>query len=116
MKAIDRVTAIKAAIVFVAGIGTAVVLFVAAHLIFGFDWVSRGRTFDLGLSWFDLAWMVAPNLIIAFFLGRWWRDQDRLTATGSVGPKAIWWLVGYVVVTVVALIYYLQTFTELFTT
>lgn len=115
MGAISRVTAIKAAIVFIAGLGTAVVLFAASYLIFGFDWVSRGRTLDFELSWFDLAWMVLPNLLIAFFVRRWWQRQDRLSPPESGRPRTVQWLIGYLVVTAIALTYYLLTFTELFT-
>jgi hypothetical protein len=113
--AISRVTAIKAAIVFVAGLGTAVVLFVASYLIFGFDWASRGRRFDVPISWFDVAWMVLPNLFIAFFVRRWWQRQDRLSPLESGRPRTARWLIGYLVVTAVALTYYLLTFTELVT-
>ncbi|MBU1346608.1 MAG: hypothetical protein KKA16_06610 [Alphaproteobacteria bacterium] len=110
MKAVSRVTAIKAAIVFVAGIGSAVVLFVVSYMVFGFEWVSRGRSFDLNISWFHVAWIVLPNLLIAFFVRRWWLEQDRRVGLASAQPKTTPWLVGYLIVTSVTLFYYLQTF------
>ena len=112
--AISRVALIKAAIVFVAAVGTAVIIFVTSYRIFGFDLVSRGRSLDyFTVGWIDVLWLILPNLIVALFVRRWWiRQADRQNEEAN-RPSALFWIAGYLVTTLAMLLYYFLTFTAL---
>jgi len=91
--AVGRVVVIKALIVIVAALGTAAIAFAVSYLVFGFDWVSRGRALSVPITWPVVAGMVLPNLAIAFFVKRWWSRQTDDPNTGAGHSSSLPWLV-----------------------